>query len=94
MFQITIDADGTVRLVGVCDSSQVDKVREVLSTVSTTSTVDCADLKYISSAGLGVLLATQKRLSASGQKLKLVNLGETVKGIFLLARFDVIFEIE
>jgi anti-anti-sigma regulatory factor len=43
---------------------------------------------------LGVLMATQKRLSDKGQKLRLKNVSGHIREIFKIARFDLIFEME
>jgi anti-sigma B factor antagonist len=94
MFQVSRGEDGRVHLSGVCDSSTADEFREAMDSVKGSCTVDFNGLEYISSAGLGILLATQKRLAPVGGKLKLVNLGETIREIFLLARFDAIFQME
>ena len=55
--------------------------------------LDCSRLEYISSAGLGVLLKTQKRLTASGGKLRLVGVNRHLQDIFRYSGFDQIFEI-
>jgi anti-sigma B factor antagonist len=55
--------------------------------------VDLTGLEYISSAGLGVLLKTQKRLMASGRGLRLVNANRHIHDIFRYSGFDKIFEI-
>ena len=52
------------------------------------------DLAYISSAGLGILLATQQRLKKGGKAIKLVHMNRMVRDVFKIARFDLIFEIE
>ena len=57
-------------------------------------TLDCRGLEYISSAGLGVLLKTQKRLLASGGKLRLTGVSRHLLDIFSYSGFDQIFEIE
>jgi anti-sigma B factor antagonist len=48
---------------------------------------------YISSAGLGVLLKTHKRLLASSGKLRLTGVGPHLKDIFTYSGFDQLFEI-
>lgn len=93
MFQIRKDEQGTVHLSGILDSSSVDTAREVFQTIEGSCAVDFRSLEYISSAGLGLLLATQKRLSAGGGKLTLVNLPKNLLKIFQLAKFDLLFEI-
>ena len=57
-------------------------------------TLDCSGLEYISSAGLGVLLKTQKRLLASSGKLRLAGVNRHLQDIFQYSGFDQIFEIE
>jgi anti-anti-sigma factor len=56
--------------------------------------VDFGELKYISSAGLGLLFSAQRRLVDRGCGLKLVNLSPHLREIFVIAEFDRIFEIE
>ncbi len=68
-------------------------MREVLGEVSGSIEVDFAKLDYISSAGLGVLLGTQKRLSGMGHALTLVNLNAHIREVFRIAGFDRVFNI-
>ncbi|MBR3383278.1 MAG: STAS domain-containing protein [Clostridia bacterium] len=56
-------------------------------------TVDCEKLKYVSSAGLRVLLSAHKRMSAVGG-MKLVNVSEIVNEVFEITRFSDILNIE
>jgi anti-sigma B factor antagonist len=56
--------------------------------------VDLSDLKYISSAGIGVLMKTYKRLHDSGNTIKLVNLSQHVRNVFHYAGLEQLFGIE
>ena len=56
-------------------------------------TLDFAELEYISSAGLRVLLAAQKTMSKQGE-MKLINVGETIMEIFEVTGFSNIQAIE
>ena len=94
MFEITHDDDGTVSLHGRLDASQVDNARSVLDQITESCKVDFGDLSYISSAGLGLLFGTQKRLVDGGGGLTLINLSPHIREIFQIAGFDNIFEIE
>ena len=54
---------------------------------------DFADLEYISSAGLRVLLASHKTLSKKGT-MKITNANETIMEIFEVTGFSDILTIE
>jgi anti-sigma B factor antagonist len=93
MFAISQDENGTVKLAGRFDAAQVNAAQEVLSKITNSCVIDFKDLDYISSAGLGILFATQKRLKEANQKLTLKNLNSHIRDIFRIARFDLIFEL-
>lgn len=94
MFNIKHGTDNKVLLIGRFDAAQIEYAREFLNYIEETCTLDFKGLEYISSAGLGVLLATQKRLSESGHGLKLINMNPHTRDIFRIAGLDMIFEIE
>ena len=94
MFDIRKNEHGVILLFGRLDASQTEKAKSLLDGVAESRTVDCSGLDYISSAGLGVLLATQKRLGERGQGLTLANLNEHIRDIFRVAGLDAVFRIE
>lgn len=94
MFEIEIAENGDVYLSGRFDSTQVDRARDKLDQVKSSCKVNCENLEYISSAGLGLLLRVQKRLSGDGDGLTLVGLNNHIREVFRLAGFDQVFEIE
>lgn len=94
MLDIRFGEDGEIVLSGRFDASQQRKAEEFLETVMDARVVDLKGLEYVSSAGLGVLLATQKRLMGSGVGLKLVNASKHIQDILRYSGFDRIFEIE
>lgn len=55
--------------------------------------INCSELNFISSSGLRVFLMTQKKLTATGRKLKLCNMQPAIKEIFDISGFSQIFEI-
>jgi anti-anti-sigma factor len=94
MFSITVNDKGVIVLSGRFDAAQAERARGVFSLLEASAVVDFKALDYISSAGLGVLLATQQRLKKGGNAIKLVNMNRMVRDVFRIARFDLIFEIE
>ena len=56
--------------------------------------LDFTDLEYISSAGLRVLISTQKKLKADDIPFVIKNVNEVVNEIFRMSGFDKILKIE
>jgi len=94
MFDIRRTESGVVVMSGRLDASQAEKARAVLRTIAESCVIDFADLEYISSLGLGVLLEAQKRLNDAGAGLTLRNLSEHLREVFHLAGFHSVFDIE
>lgn len=93
MFRIAFREDGVVTLEGRLDAAQAPRAQEFLDEVTRECTLDLAGLEYISSAGLGVLLRTHKRLTGSGRGLRLINVNRHINDIFVYSGFDRLFEI-
>ena len=93
MFEIRRSED-SISLHGRFDAAQTDAASDLLEEVTESATLDFTELDYISSAGLGILLATQKRLMAGGHGLRLIHLNPHIREIFEMAGFTRIFEIE
>jgi anti-anti-sigma factor len=55
--------------------------------------LDCAQLDYISSAGLRVLLMAAKRTTQAKGKMVLATMNDEVKQVFDLTGFSSIFQI-
>jgi anti-anti-sigma factor len=94
MFEATQAEDGRVAFSGRLDAAQSPKAQAFLDALADPGAIDMAALEYISSAGLGVLLRTHKRLMASGGKLHLTNVGNHIFDIFRYSGFDQLFEVE
>ncbi|HUP24975.1 MAG TPA: STAS domain-containing protein [Thermoanaerobaculia bacterium] len=94
MFEIERLDDHTIALRGRFDASQEPTALEVFGQMERGLTVDFAELRYVSSAGLGVLFATQKRLSENGHTMRIVNVSPHIREVFALAGFDRIFQME
>jgi anti-sigma B factor antagonist len=94
MLAIELGAEGQVVIRGRLDASQAATAQAFMDTLNGQVVLDCKGLDYLSSAGLGVLLKTQKRLMAAGGQMRLVGVSRHVRDIFTYSGFDQIFEIE
>ena len=94
MFNIEFGDSGEILCSGRLDAAQCAKAEEFLGAVDSSSTLDFAQLEYISSAGLGILLKTQKRLVENGAGLKIINVNNHIHDVFRYSGFHSIFEIE
>jgi anti-anti-sigma factor len=93
MFEISFNDDGHVVVSGRLDAAQAERAQQFLDAVEGVCTVDMAGLEYISSAGLGVLLRTHKRLMTGANGLELVNVNKHINDIFRYSGFDKLFVI-
>lgn len=87
--------DMTIALSGRLDSSTApeleQEVKENLGGV-TALTIDCADLKYISSAGLRVLLTANKKMRGKGG-VKVTHVNNSVMEVLEITGFADILNI-
>jgi anti-anti-sigma factor len=93
MFQIHLGAEGEVVMAGRLDATQCDAALEFLNARPAPQVIDLAQLEYIASGGLRVLLLTQKRARADGRNLLLVNVRPAVHDILRYTGFDRIFDL-
>lgn len=70
-----------------------DRMDQVVDGGARKILVDFRSLDYISSAGLRVMLATAKKLRASGGALRFCNLNATVAEVFQISGFNTIFDL-
>lgn len=94
MFEIQYGDEGVIVCTGRLDAAQCAKGQAFMDEIAVSSTLDFANLEYISSAGLGILLKTQKRLAESGAALKIVNVNKHMHDVFRYSGFHAIFDIE
>lgn len=94
MLTLQTDSSGAVVVAGWLDAAQAAAAQAFLDRLDGQVTLHCARLEYISSAGLGVLLKTQKRLAAGGGGLRLTGLGSHIRDIFQYSGLDMIIPIE
>ena len=56
--------------------------------------VNCENLSYIVSTGLGAFISIYKNIKEKGEKLVITGLKPHIKKIFLITDLDKVFEIE
>ncbi len=86
--------DKRIHLAGRFDHLQGQSAEAFFREVKDSRVLDFKELEYISSAGIGILLQTQKRLRVSGHGLKIVNASNHIRDVFGYAGLTEIFQIE
>jgi len=79
----------TLKIIGRLDAGSAPELSKELTTALndvTDLTFDFAELKYIASAGLRVLLVAQKRMNKQGS-MKLINVSESVLEVLDMTGF-------
>lgn len=94
MFEIERVDRGTLRLRGRFDAAQAPEARRVLEHIEGSHVLDCEELSYISSAGLGILVGLQLRLSKDDERVQIVNLSPHLRELFELTGLDDVLSIE
>lgn len=94
MFSIEQREPGVLALAGRFDAAQVEKAEQVFGPLSGPIVLDLADLEYIASAGISVILKTLKRVHGNGHSMRLRNLRPHVRNIFYYAGLDHVLIIE
>ncbi len=93
MFRIQPGSEGEVRLEGRLDASAAPGAMAALTSIDHSLTADCAGLEYISSAGLGVIMETYKRLHGRGLAFRLIHLSPAVRNVFRYSGLDQVIDI-
>ncbi len=85
----------TIRLGGRLDTNSSPQLDAEIADLSgiTELIFDFSGLDYISSSGLRVLLATQKRMNKAGT-MKVIGANETIMEVFDISGFSEIIAIE
>jgi len=84
--------EGGVSLVGRINSENAQLLKQELNRVKGNLYIDFKQVTYMSSAGLGALLATQKRLASVKKELFLCDIAAPIRNIFSLSGLDSLFQ--
>ena len=89
--ELTLTVEGRIDTI---TSQELDKeINEEMGNFDSLI-MDFTDLEYISSAGLRVLIATQKKLKPENIPFVIKNVNDTVNEIFRMSGFDKLLKIE
>jgi anti-anti-sigma factor len=83
----------TERVDGVTSPELETYIADLAKETSSNIILDFSELKYISSAGLRVVLSTAKKLKAQKRELFLSGLTGSVKDVFQMSGFYAILKI-
>lgn len=86
----------TLVLEGRLDTTTAPQLEAEASMISETTSelvLDFAALEYLSSAGLRVILSTQKKMAKQGA-MKVIHVNETIMEVFEITGFSDILTIE
>lgn len=85
-----------VDLQGDLDINSNKEFKEKVNSVQGVKkiTVNCENLSYIDSTGLGAFIRIYKHIKEKGEKLVITGLKPHIKKIFLITDLDKVFEIE
>lgn len=87
-----------VNLYGEVDIYNADSLKNELQSLivekSADIVLDCTNLKYIDSTGLGVLVNALKKVEETKNSIRIINLKPYIAKIFTLTGLDKIFVIE
>ena len=93
-FDIKNGDNDTIVFIGRLDAAQCARAQAHVDAAPDRTEFDFSQLEYISSAGLGLLLKTQKRLLANGRRLRVSKVSSHIFDIFRYSGFDQIFDVE
>lgn len=92
---IVVASEGDVTIVSISgrlDSVTVKdfeaKIGELLASGAKRLVLDCAELEYVSSAGLRMILATMKKLRAEQGAFSLCGVSNLVREVMAMSGFD------
>ena len=93
-----LDGKYVATLAGELDTAAAVEVEETLKPLLDSNgkevIIECAELEYIASSGLRILLSILKAAKAGGSRVVLRHVNDDIKNVFKLTGFINIFEFE
>ena len=97
--KVDLKKDGELLFVDLQGDLDINSNKEFKEKVNSVQgikniTVNCENLSYIDSTGLGAFVSIYKNIKEKGEKLVITGLKPHIKKIFLITDLDKVFEIE
>ena len=92
----TENGETTIRLTGEIDASNAEVFFAETMAVygaGVNLTFDCEELAFIDSTTLGTFVKIFKTVKAGGKQMKIVNLPQKIKKLFVICALDTMMEI-
>ncbi len=91
-------SDARIQVTGEVDIYTAQKFKEELyravEAVSKDLAIDCGELNYIDSTGLGIFVGALKKARLAGKDIHLLNMRENIMKLFVITGLDKLFVIE
>jgi len=71
-----------------------NELNEVVNSCTGNIYIDCKELSYIDSTGLGILVGALKQMQKASNDIYICNLKENIKKLFIITGLDKLFKIE
>jgi len=71
-----------------------NRLYEIIDTRKADIILECSELNYIDSTGLGIFVGSLKKAKQYGKKISIVNLKDNIKKLFIITGLDKVFIIE
>lgn len=93
-----VDENTQIVLSGEIDiytsQSFKNELNEVIKSCKGDLFIDCKELSYIDSTGLGILVGALKEIRKADSSIYICNLKDNIKKLFLITGLDKLFKIE
>lgn len=71
-----------------------EKLYSIVETNQNDLIIDCKELNYIDSTGLGIFVGALKKAKQYGKKIVITGLKDNIKKLFIITGLDKVFVIE
>ena len=71
-----------------------EKLYSIVDSTDRDLRIDCKELNYIDSTGLGIFVGTLKKAKQNGNKIYISSLKDNIKKLFIITGLDKVFIIE